>query len=274
MRKIKIIFLAIFMFCFSSTVSYASTDKVLDENLVLNVKQNLYLEIPKEGGTPEEIEELKEIYESAGWIVEGDYFIKEAKQENVTVEYGDDIYQTSSEGSVVIPVTNKQDEEIEIRINSVGNEMNTHLVEVDKSSSTEIVQDIYLDEIIAEMGKEEHEHSNTEDNSSDNTGRVSGGTTYPRGAIIHCNRFNGYLGDGKYYDKFEHPILAAKNFVQSDCAVALIFYDHCLSDYAKIISKRYCSLNTSNNKGRCSVLSKVGHSRKYHRHTGFFSPSN
>lgn len=249
MRKIKIIFLTIFMFCFSSTVSYASTDKVLNENLILNVKQNLYLEIPKEGGTPEEIEELKEIYESAGWIVEGDYFIKEAKQENVTVEYGDDVYQTSSEGSVVIPVTNKQDEEIEIRINSVG------------------------DEIIAEMGNEEHEHSNTANNSSENTGTVSGGTYYPRGSIIHCNRFNGYLGDGIYYDKFKHPILAAKNFVQSDCAVALFWYDHCLSDYGKI-SKRYCSLNTSNNKGRCSVLSKVGHSRKYHRHTGFFSPSN
>ncbi|XRG76995.1 hypothetical protein V5E38_14165 [Rossellomorea sp. GAMAL-10_SWC] len=274
MRKIKIIFMAIFMFSFSPTVSFASTDKILDENVVLNVKQNLYLEIPKEGGTPEEIEELKEIYESAGWIVEGDYFIKEAKQENVTVEYGDDVYQTSSKGSVVIPVTDKQDEEIEIRINSVGNEMDTYLVEVDRASITEVVQDIYLDEIIAEMGKEEHEHSNTADNSSDNTGRVLGGKTYPRGSIVHCNRFNGYLGDGKYYDKFEHPILAAKNFVQSDCAVALIFYDHCLSDYAKIISKRYCSLNTSNNKGRCSVLSKVGHSRKYHRHTGFFSPSN
>ncbi|MEY9869403.1 hypothetical protein ABIE66_004782 [Peribacillus sp. B2I2] len=278
MKKVRFMIFGLFLYCITSTVSYASAEGTVDDTVNLQVKQNLFLEIPKDGGTPEEIEELINIYESAGWIADGDFFIKEVNQQNVVVEYAGDTYHTSPEGTVQIPVEESQGEEIEVLVNSVGDEMDPHLVEVDKVSTTKIVQDIYLDEILEEMGnpnlqEEEQVTETTDQNASDIVGSVSAGTSYSRGATVHCNRFNGYLGDGKYYDKFDHPVLAAKNFVQSDCDVALFWYTYCLKDYGEA-SKRYCSNYTSSNKGKCSILSKVGHSRKYHKHTGFFSPSS
>ncbi|MGE7605068.1 hypothetical protein ACQKML_00550 [Peribacillus frigoritolerans] len=278
MIKIKFMILGLFFYCITSTVSYAFAEgTIVNDTVDFQVKQNLYLEIPKEGGTPEELEELIDIYESAGWIANGDYFIKEVNQQDVTVEYADETYQTSSNGTVQFPIEENQGEEIEVSVNTTSDEKDVYLVDIDKVSTNEVVQDIYLDEILEDMSNEyigeEQASETTNQNTSDIVGSVSAGTSYKKGDTVHCNRFNGYLGDGKYYDKKKHPVLAAKNFIQSDCDVALARYNHCLKDYGEV-KKRYCSNYSATNKGRCSILSKVGHSRKYHKHTGFFSPSS
>lgn len=279
MKKLSLMLLGLMLYCFTSTVGYASGGEgAVDNTVDLQVKQNLLLEIPRDAGTPEEIEELIDIYESAGWVADGDFFIKEVSQEDVTVEYAGETYSTATDGSVELPVEKKQGEEIEISVASVGEEMVPHIVEVEKAKNIEVVQDIYLDEILEEMGdpnvENENQETATDTTSSDDVvGEVSAGTYYSRGATIHCNRFNGYLGDGKYYDKVAHPVKAARNFIQSDCEVSLVWYKYCLTDYGPV-AKRYCSLYTNANKGRCSLLKKVNHSRKYHKHTGFFSPSS
>jgi len=277
MKRIKLMVLALGLYNCLSFSSIASAEEATNPTADVQVTQNLYLEIPKDDATPEELQELVAMYESAGWVADGDYFVKEVTQQGVEVEYEGETYLTDSEGVVEIPIDSEQNNsEIEIQVSS-GNEMETHVVEVEPVT-TEVTQDIYLDEIIAEMGQDvSEENTNTEEQSqnpdSQNVGHVSGGVSYTRGQTVHCNRFNGYLGDGKYYDKFEHPYLAARNFFQSDCDVALFWYTYCTKDYGEV-SKRYCSLYQDINKGRCSALPKVGHSRKYHKHTGWFSPSN
>lgn len=90
-----------------------------------------------------------------------------------------------------------------------------------------------------------------------------------KGQYVHCNRFNGYLGNGKYYSKSKNPVNAAKNFIQSDCDVALAKSTKCLADYG---SKPYCSTTNTTTAGKCSK-NIVSHSQFYHKHTGWFSPS-
>ncbi|WP_026576731.1 hypothetical protein [Bacillus sp. UNC438CL73TsuS30] len=284
----KIFVLLIFLLNSLSFSTLASAEETTtDTTADVQIKQNLYLEVPDEDATPEELEELKSMYEAAGWVTEGDYFVKQVHQEAVEVQVEDQTYVTDSNGEIQVPLDQSQDStELELTVNTSPQEESTYVVEVGSDKTANITQDIYLDEIIAEMGKDVETATDTQAgeevapssqdanvDGAENVGNVSHGTSYSRGQTVHCNRFNGYLGDGVYYDKFDHPYLASRNFVQSDCDVALFWYTYCLSDYGEA-SKRYCSNYRDTNKGRCSVLSRVGHSRKYHKHTGFFSPSS
>jgi uncharacterized protein YxeA len=290
----KILILLIFVLHSISFSSLTSAEETTNSGDKVIITQNLYLEVPNNDATPEELEELKAMYEDAGWVTDGDYFVKQVSHEGVEVKVEDEIYFTDSNGVVELPI-DEESSEVEITVSTTPEEESTYVVEVDNGTTSNVIQDIYLDEIIAEMGTSVHDNhemdtetqqgsvedsesvtSPLEESTSDDTenvGTVSHGTSYTRGQTVHCNRFNGYLGDGKYYDKFDHPYLSTRNFVQSDCDVALFWYVYCLKDYGAA-SERYCSNYTDSNKGRCSVLSRVGHSRKYHKHTGFFSPSN
>ncbi|MEN2448816.1 hypothetical protein AAZF84_13160, partial [Bacillus sp. JR_15] len=59
------------------------------------------------------------------------------------------------------------------------------------------------------------------------------------------------------------------NFFQSDCDVALARSFKCLKDYT---NNRYCSTKNKSTAGKCSP-NIAKHSRLYHKHTGWFSPS-
>ncbi|ATA58811.1 hypothetical protein [Geobacillus stearothermophilus] len=272
MKRIKLMVLSLGLYSCLSFSGVAWADDVTDPTATVEVTQNLYLEIPKDAATPEELQELTEMYESAGWVADGDYFVKQVSQKGVEVEANGETYQTDSNGVVEVPMDSEQDNvEVTVTASPVDEVKETYVVE--PGTVTQVTQDVYLDDIIAEMGTDvSTENTNVQEQPSENVGTVSHGVSYSRGDTVHCNRFNGFLGDGKYYDKYDHPVLAARNFFQSDCDVALAWYTYCLSDYSSVASKRYCSLYSDVNKGHCSVL--VGHSRKYHKHTGWFSPSN
>ncbi|MGQ7336228.1 hypothetical protein ACTGUN_10015 [Streptococcus suis] len=135
-----------------------------------------------------------------------------------------------------------------------------------------IQETVDVDQVIKSMDDStmnESEITNQTSNGMTQVGGLSNGQLPSHGQYVHCNRFNGYLGNGRYYSKTANPVMAARNFVQSDCDVALAKSTKCLADYG---SNPYCSTANTSTAGKCSP-NIVGHSRLYHKHTGFFSPS-
>lgn len=85
------------------------------------------------------------------------------------------------------------------------------------------------------------------------------------GDRLHCNRFNGWQGDGRYYSNELSP-KAVINFFQSDCDIALGSYTKCLADYT---SNPFCAASPQSKQGSCSTL--IGHYNRFHKHTSFSS---
>lgn len=86
------------------------------------------------------------------------------------------------------------------------------------------------------------------------------------GYRLHCNRFNGYLGNGRYYSSNISP-QAILNFFASDCDFALATSTNCLADYG---SNPYCAASPSSKQGKCSDL--IGHYTKFHMHSSYSGP--
>jgi hypothetical protein len=81
------------------------------------------------------------------------------------------------------------------------------------------------------------------------------------GYRLHCNRFNGYLGDGCYYDNELYGLL---NFFASDCDWALGSYTDCLADYG---SNPFCAASPASKQASCSGL--IDHYKRFHMHTTY-----
>ncbi|MEH7455586.1 hypothetical protein [Gottfriedia acidiceleris] len=79
------------------------------------------------------------------------------------------------------------------------------------------------------------------------------------GDRLHCNRFNGPLGNGKYYPDY-YP-QAAINFIMSDCDYSLGRSTRCLADHT---SNKYCAASPSSKQGKCSTF--IGHYNRFHKH--------
>ncbi|MCL2051131.1 MAG: hypothetical protein FWG91_05320 [Lachnospiraceae bacterium] len=180
-------------------------------------------------------------------------------------------YKTDSNGEIVVALHTREALEMEITTKSLSPFTDSELImKVDAKKAKHIVlrDVVLLNEILAGMDepRKDPEHD----------GRVQWTITYEdiepsNGQTVHCNRFNGYLGNGVFKAFQAHPT-ALLNFIQSDCDVALANSTNCLADYDPDLSKRYCSTYSYAKAATCSL--DVGHSRGYHKHTGFFSPSS
>ncbi|ADA64040.1 Hypothetical protein NCDO2118_0257 [Lactococcus lactis subsp. lactis NCDO 2118] len=96
------------------------------------------------------------------------------------------------------------------------------------------------------------------------------GIKYNNGALVTCNRFNGFLGNQLYYDKFKQPVEALKNFFASDCDFAIAKSNSCFADYGAV-KNRYCALGSgvpSYKNGQCSKF--IHHSTRFHKHTSYY----
>lgn len=80
------------------------------------------------------------------------------------------------------------------------------------------------------------------------------------GKRLHCNRFNGPLGNGRYYSNNASP-QAILNFTQSDCDFALASSSKCLADYG---SNPFCAATPESKQASCSTL--LGHYNRFHQH--------
>jgi len=102
--------------------------------------------------------------------------------------------------------------------------------------------------------------------------------TYKLNSYITCNRFNGHLGDQKYYYKSAHIYQAGVNFTGSDCDNAIGFNGApCLDsdggDYDSDPANRFCTTWAIdvNRTATCSEL--AGHKALYHKHTTYSGPT-
>lgn len=84
------------------------------------------------------------------------------------------------------------------------------------------------------------------------------------GYRLHCNRFNGWLGNGRYYSG-RIDLRAILNFFASDCDWALGSYSYYLADYGP---NPYCSAYPDSKQARCSTL--MNHYNRFHMHTSYF----
>ncbi|OGO79332.1 MAG: hypothetical protein A2Y23_00915 [Clostridiales bacterium GWB2_37_7] len=83
------------------------------------------------------------------------------------------------------------------------------------------------------------------------------------GYRLHCNRFNGYLGNGTYYSN-DASSQALLNFFGSDCDWALASYSNCLADYG---SNPHCAASPDTKQASCSTL--IGHYNRFHMRTSY-----
>jgi uncharacterized membrane protein YhaH (DUF805 family) len=96
------------------------------------------------------------------------------------------------------------------------------------------------------------------------------GIKYNNGALVTCNRFNGFLGNQLYYDKHQQPVEALRNFFASDCDFAIAKSNACFADYGAK-KDRYCALGPgipSYKNGQCSRF--IHHSTRFHKHTSYY----
>lgn len=215
-------------------------------------------------------------YTNTGWK-----YNKNNNQVEREVEYKDQVvhingeaYVTDANGEVVVKNVNKSDS-LEVVLDSFTTRNKAYKQTIDasdlnKSDVIVLKETVSIDEVMRQMRKTEFELQ-VQDGTGDGEtqiGECTDGVRPAEGAYVHCNRFNGWLGDGKYYNKSKHPVKAVLNFTQSDCDVALANSTACLADYG---SNPYCSTKNTTSAGRCSSI--VGHSQKFHMHTGFFSPT-
>jgi hypothetical protein len=78
-----------------------------------------------------------------------------------------------------------------------------------------VEENVNLNQSLQKMRSEELNHENVGHTSSHHPGFKDEYKPYI-GEVTHCNRFNGYLGNGKYYSN-EASWGALSNFFTSDC---------------------------------------------------------
>lgn len=221
-----------------------------------------------------------DLYTDNGWTFNSDtnQLQREVVYSDEVIEINGDTYDTDENGKISYQLDKKEETQIEISSTSLTNndEENEQIIDTSTIDSGEVIvlqETINLDDVIDSMNDADLEAAEiSAENEKDGITQVGGltdGQLPKKGAYVHCNRFNGYKGDGRYYSKTKHPVASVVNFFQSDCDVALAKSTKCLADYG---SNPYCSTKSTSTAGKCSP-NIVSHSRLYHKHTGWFSPS-
>ena len=179
-----------------------------------------------------------DLYTSNGWV-----YNQVAQQLEREVTYADEeividgeIYTTDAEGEVEVNLDHSGDSEIKISSDTLMDLDDTVTQVIDKDSLNDgeqiIIQEVIdIDQVIESMDDASLNDSETENQKNEGSTQVGGlsnGQLPKRGSYVHCNRFNGYLGNGRYYSKTSNPVKAATNFIASDCDFALLKSTKCL----------------------------------------------
>ncbi|MBC1430651.1 hypothetical protein [Listeria seeligeri] len=269
-------------------IAHANGSSNTDNLVVKNVKR-LQLSIP--AGTPEEVKELKSLYTSDGWKIDEklNTFYKDVTYKDELVEIEGDTFYTDENGEVSTKISTRKGEQ---QVDIVTQTYDTGVISIgdDKGEATEsvvvenkdvhkveIVEDISVDGLMQKMGENNTSAANMENKQGSTTLAVplarvntTRGSNYniqllasKTGDRVTCNRYNGPYGNNTYYDKFKHPVKAAKNFFKSDCDYALVKSKACLKDYGPA-KYRYCAWSPKSKNGKCSGIIK--RKKTFHRH--------
>ncbi|GLF91644.1 hypothetical protein Saga11_29030 [Bacillus safensis] len=266
MSKLKFLILIIFL---SGLFLPLNVNAEEVNGVELKVKKVVKQILPIEESMPESVIKT---YTDGGWSLNEDL----KQLERVVTYQGEEIEvdgekaKTDSNGEAVFELDNTEDVDVSVK-NILTSDVKTKSIEINKQKNETIIyENVDLTGIIKNMGGEEESiEEQVEGDGEVQIGGLKNGQKPKRGAYVHCNRFNGFTGDGRYYSKTKHPVKANINFFQSDCDVALARSFKCLKDYT---NSPYCSTKNKSTAGKCSP-NIAKHSRLYHKHTGWFSPS-
>jgi len=139
----------------------------------------------------------------------------------------------------------------------------TQLISGDSTESA-IIIDLDISPMFSiDVDNEELEKMDIQTRASTTDPYWSNGEKGVYGYRLHCNRFNGYMGNGTYYSSHT-SVQSLLNFFASDCDWALGSYTYCLADYG---DNPYCAASPSSKQASCSTL--MGHYNRFHMHTTY-----
>lgn len=208
------------------------------------------------------------MYTSNGWT-----YNREAQQLEREVTYKDEkivingkTYETDNKGEVDVRIGDIKSDKVSISTETLTDKGHENSQVIDKkdlnSDKQVVVQEVIdVDGVIDSMDK---------GIAFTRVGGLYNGQLPRRGQYVHCNRFNGNLGNGRYYSKTGNPVMASRNFINSDCYWSLTVSNTCMRDYT---SNPYCSTRNTSTAGKCSP-NIIGHSRLYHKHTSIWGPTS
>jgi hypothetical protein len=210
----------------------------------------------------------KKFLQENGWVFQGNTIKRYYFNKNMEITQKSVKKLTDSEGIFDVPL-NQDEEDVDIQLTkNVNDKRKVHL----KKGQTAIIEKkISFDTLISRMGGTSQPSSNLGTTSYD-AGPPYDQRQYYGGEDVHCNRFNGYAGNGKYY-KDHWSVQGLINFTQSDCDVSLGrgFLSNCWGEDLGLTDNRYCAWTPAYKRGECSL--DVGHNWTYHKHTEYFGPS-
>ncbi|ABR49997.1 hypothetical protein Amet_3900 [Alkaliphilus metalliredigens QYMF] len=264
-KKILSVFIAMTLMITGFALVANAGSPTLDEK-TLDVKFRQIIEMPElDGDDSELLEQAIEAAVATGW------FYNSAEQRferlvtytdiEVTID-GADIELDSHGQAKVLTQTNKS---LEVKVyDPVTNESYAQLISGDTTEAT-VIFDVDISYMISVDNKsmENLEKSDFTINASPTDPYWSNGEQGVYGYRLHCNRFNGYLGNGTYYSNQASPS-AILNFFASDCDWALGSYSNCLADYT---SNPFCAASPQSKQASCSGL--IGHYGRFHMHTTY-----
>lgn len=167
---------------------------------------------------------------------------------NIEIENLNSRNKKSSENVALVTVKNEDNIEIASQKINLNNDSNTVIIDIAADEIMQVNNDVL---------------SIQNSRASSNNPYWSIGEAGAYGKAVHCNRFNGYLGNNKYYNT-SHP-QSLINFIGSDCDYAVLKNPSlCINDYSSNNSKRYCSASPTSKNGKCSTY--IGHYNKFHFH--------
>lgn len=237
-------------------------------------------------------EEDKKLLAASGWTESLDGYIREYPLEETEFTINETKYKTDNNGHFDIEL--KSGDQYEMKINHPSFE--GHTIKIDTSEENVHLNPIVKINFLTFMDTSPEETDVEDDTKNPIASRASGprtggfngekitkhdghnDATYKKNSYVTCNRFNGWLGDQKYYDKSSHKVKSGINFSWSDCDWAVgDFASPCLSttkgDYAKDPKKRYCKSFSLSISGSSTCSIDIGHKALYHEHTKSKSPT-
>ncbi|PEL08323.1 hypothetical protein [Bacillus sp. AFS017336] len=176
----------------------------------------------------------------------------------VTLENSEESKTTNTNGEVVLNGEGKQ----LVNISMEGIDDNLSQIVDFSQNEVNIIKEMDISQMLKDSEKDLYTEkpsstSNTRASSTDPYWEIGEEGHY--GDRLHCNRFNGPAGNGKYYPNY-YP-QAAINFIMSDCDYSLGRSKRCLADYT---SDKYCAASPSSKQGKCSTF--IGHYNRFHNH--------
>ena len=243
-----------------SLTAFAATPSMNEQTV--DVKFRQVIDLP-DGTDKELIERVMEAGAVTGWT----YNVAEQRFERL-VNYDD--VEISFDGNTIEPdangkmtVLSQSDDTIEVvAYDPMIDKTYTQLISGDSDNST-VVFDLDISKMFSIDQDNESVKKDDLSRASSTNSYWSDGEKGVYGYRLHCNRFNGWMGDGRYYSSNVSP-QALLNFFGSDCDWALGSYSYCLADYGP---NPFCAATPSSKQGSCSTL--MGHYNRFHMHTSY-----